>query len=140
VKVLGLDLGNKTLGIALSDPSGKIAFSVETIRFQEGDLETAVRSVEDTIKNNAIETIVLGYPKNMDNSVGIQGHHSETFKAMLESIMSIPVILWDERLTTRSAQRVMTETKTKKKQKKAKVDQIAATFILQSYLDSRKRD
>lgn len=138
MRILGLDLGNKTLGVALSDPSGMIAFSLETVRFSEGDFPVAIKYVLDAVRKNTVETVVLGYPKNMDNTVGAQGKQSEAFKAELEAVLNLPVILWDERLTTRSAKRVMTETKTKIHQKKAKVDQIAAAFILQSYLDSRK--
>jgi putative Holliday junction resolvase len=138
MRILGLDLGTKTLGIALSDPSGIIAFGIETYRFSEGDLAKAITYVLEIIPKNHVEQIVLGYPKNMDSTIGSQARLSEEFKSLLEEKSSVPVFLWDERLTTRSAHRVMTETNTRKQQKKAKVDQIAATFILQSYLDSRK--
>lgn len=138
MRYMGLDLGSKTLGVSLSDPSGIIASSYETFRFQEGEYALAIQYVLQLIESMKVGTIVLGHPKNMDGSQGFQAKVSEDFQGALKVKTPVPVILWDERLTTKMARQVMVDTKTKRKDKNMKVDQLAATVLLQSYLDSRR--
>lgn len=138
MKVLGLDLGTKSLGVAVSDPHGLLARGVENYRFSDGDYEAAINKTLEWIKQERIETVVLGLPKNMNGSVGPQGEISLAFKAMLESTASVEVVLWDERLSSRIASQQMISNKLKTKRRKNTLDQQAAVVILQSYLDSKK--
>lgn len=135
MKALGLDLGTRTLGVAISDDLRFLARPVETVRFNEDDLTIAKEYVLTLLKAESIDTIILGYPKNMDGSVGHQGQYSEHFKTMLEADTQIPIILWDERLTSKVASTMMKDQKLKRKQRKDAIDAMAATVILQSYLD-----
>lgn len=138
MRYMGLDLGSKTLGISLSDPSGIIANAFGTFTFADGDYLEAINHTLNLIKSHNVGKVVLGHPKNMDGSTGFQAKVSENFKLELEKATSVPIVLWDERLTTRIANQTMFQTKTKRKDKKQKVDQLAATVLLQSYLDSGK--
>lgn len=138
MRALGLDLGSKTCGIALSDPSMILASGVETFRFEEGNYQLALDYVKTFIDNNKVELVVLGYPKNMDGSTGFQSKISEDFKLKLEEVTSAKIILWDERLTSRMAHQVLTSSNMKSKKQRQHVDKLAATLILQSYMDSRK--
>lgn len=135
MKALGLDLGTRTLGVAISDDLRFLARPVETVRFDEDDLSTAKNYVLAILKKESIDTIILGFPKNMDGSVGSQGQYSETFKSMLEEDLDVPILLWDERLTSKVASNMMKDQKLKRKQRKDAIDAMAATVILQSYLD-----
>lgn len=137
MRSLGLDLGSVTCGIALSDPMGIIARAVETVRFSPDNYEDCLAKVLEIIKREAPGEIVLGYPKHMNGDVGDRGHISEQFKEMLEQNVSIPVILWDERLTTKAAERILIEADLSRKKRKKVIDQMAAVQILQSYLDSK---
>jgi putative holliday junction resolvase len=138
VRALGIDLGNKTMGLALSDPTGFLATGLETLRFEEGKFEVPLDYLVRFVDNNKVDLIVLGLPKNMDGSIGFQGQVVQRFKEMLEPLLTIPIHLWDERLTSKMAESVMFEADYSRKKKKVSVDKIAATIILQSYLDSRK--
>ncbi|MFA5466640.1 MAG: Holliday junction resolvase RuvX [Candidatus Izemoplasmatales bacterium] len=138
MRYLGLDLGSKTLGIAMSDPSAIIAQAYETFTFTEGNYQAAANRVRELIEEHMVKGIVLGLPRNMDGSLGFQGKISEEFQKLLKGMTDVPVTLWDERLTTRMAQQTMTKVKTKTKHKKQKVDQLAATILLQSFLDRQK--
>lgn len=138
MRYLGLDLGTKTLGVAMSDPSGIIASAYQTFTFTAEDYETAAKAVLELVKEFKIDGIILGLPRNMDGTLGFQAHRSEGFREILISQLAIPVILWDERLTTRMAEQTMTKTKTKTKHKKQNVDRLAATILLQSYLDRQR--
>lgn len=138
MRALGIDLGNKTMGLALSDPTGFLATGLETLRFEEGKFEVPLDYLVRFVDNNKVDLIVLGLPKNMDGSIGFQGQVVQRFKDMLEPLLSIPIHLWDERLTSKMAESVMFEADYSRKKKKVSVDKIAATIILQSYLDSRK--
>ncbi|MBN2504246.1 MAG: Holliday junction resolvase RuvX [Bacilli bacterium] len=139
MRFMGLDLGSKTLGVALSDPSGIIASAIGTFSFAEGNYLDAINKTLDMIISHNVELVVLGHPRNMDGSLGFQAKIAENFKRELELKTKVQVVLWDERLTTKIANQAMFLTKTKQKDKKKKVDQIAAAIILQSYLDSRKK-
>lgn len=136
MKYIGLDLGNRTCGIAVSDSLGMIATSVNTVRFFEKDLDTCLVEVKKVIDEKQIEKIVMGYPLNMNGTVGPQAEYVLTFKKMLEDETSLEVILYDERLTTVEVQKVMIAADVSRNKRKKKVDTLAATLILQSYLDS----
>lgn len=138
MRIMGLDFGSRTTGVAVSDPLGITAQGVETIvRKDENKLRQTCARIEELIKEYEIEEIVLGYPKNMNNTAGERAEKTEAFKAMLERRTGKPVILWDERLTTIAAERVLMESGVRRENRKAAVDKIAAVLILQGYLDSR---
>ncbi len=136
MKYLGLDLGSRTLGISVSDNTGIIASSLKTIRHNE-DYSYLLEEVKKLVLELKIEAIVLGFPKNMNNTVGPKGELSLKFKQELESILDIPVYLQDERLTTKEATDILIKGNTSRKNRKKVVDSLAATIILQSYLDRR---
>lgn len=134
-RVLGLDLGSRTLGVAVSDPLGMIARTVETFRFEEDDYESALKRTGELIKEYSIKRIVLGLPKHMNGDIGIRGEISIEFKTSLEEMYGIPVELVDERLTTVAAQKMLISADVSRKKRKKVVDQVAAVQILQGYLD-----
>ena len=137
MRVLGLDFGSKTVGVAVSDPLKITAQPVETItRKDENKLRQTLARVEQLAKEYEVELIVLGMPKNMNNTLGDRAEKTIEFKEALERRSGIKVILWDERLTTVAAERVLIESNVRRENRKDYVDQIAAVFILQGYLDS----
>lgn len=136
-RVLGLDLGSRTLGVAVSDPLGMIARTVETFRFEEDDYDAALKRCGELIKEFSAKRIVLGLPKHMNGDIGIRGEISLQFKASLEEMYNIPVELVDERLTTVVAQKMLISADVSRKKRKKVVDQIAAVQILQGYLDRK---
>ena len=137
MRILGLDYGSKTVGVAVCDPLGITAQMVETIvREREDKLRRTLARIQALVEEYKIERIVLGYPKNMNNTLGERAARTEEFKAALERRTGIPVILWDERLTTAAAERVLIERGVRREHRKETVDQIAAALILQGYLDS----
>ena len=107
MRIIGLDLGNRTVGVALSDYLGIIANPVGTFRFEEQDLDTALELVENVIKENQVEKIVLGLPKNMNGTIGPQAEYCLKFKEMLEEKTKLEVVMIDERLTSRQADVIM---------------------------------
>ena len=136
MKYLGLDLGSRTLGVSMSDNTATIATSYKIIRHNE-EYDRLVNDVVNLVEENNISAIVLGFPKNMDNSVGEKGKLSISFKEELESVLSIPVYLQDERLTTREATSILIGADTSRKKRKKVIDSLAATIILQTYLDKK---
>ena len=132
MRVIGLDLGTKTLGISSSDVSQIIA------SFNNEDYSYALAELMKICEELKPEKLVLGLPKNMDGSIGFQAQRSLDFKALIEKNMDIEVVLIDERLTSKMANSLMIQANMSRKKRKTKVDKIAATLILQSYLDSRK--
>ena len=137
MRILGLDYGSKTVGVAVCDPLGITAQMVETIvREREDKLRRTLARIQALVEEYKIERIVLGYPKNMNNTLGERAARTEEFKAALERRTGIPVILWDERLSTAAAERVLIERGVRREHRKETVDQIAAALILQGYLDS----
>lgn len=138
MRYLGLDLGSKTLGIAISDPSGMIASSYQILRHNE-EYERLADEVALLVKEKNIDKIVLGFPKNMDNSIGFKGELSIKFKEKLEEKTNKEVILQDERLTTRQVESMLILNDTSRKKRKKVIDSLAATVILQSYLDRKDR-
>ena len=135
MRVIGCDLGTKTLGLALSDLSGFLASPYQTIRFAEDDYEHAAEQLMDVIEKEKVETIVLGLPKHMNGSLGISAQRSIDFKALLAEFTDLPVILEDERLSTVAAQKSMLMAEMNRQKRKTSIDQMAATMILQGYLD-----
>jgi putative Holliday junction resolvase len=137
MRIMGLDLGSKTVGVAVSDPLGITAQGVEIIRRESEDkLRRTLARIEELAKQYEVDTFVLGYPKHMDNTIGERAQKSEAFKEKLERRTGLPVILWDERLTTVAADNAMDEAGLSREKKKNYVDMIAASLILQGYLDS----
>ena len=136
MKIMGLDLGSKTVGVAISDSLLITAQPVETItRKEENKLRQTLARIEELIEKNDVERIVLGYPKNMNDTIGDRARFSEEFKDKLERRTGLEVILWDERLTTVAADEALIESGVRRENRKKYVDQIAAVFILQEYLD-----
>ena len=141
MRVMGLDYGSKTVGVAISDPLGITAQGIETIeRKEENKLRKTLARIEELAKEYGVEKIVLGFPKNMNNTVGERGEKTIEFKEMLERRSGLPVILWDERLTTVEAERTLIESKVRREDRKKYIDKIAAVFILQGYLDLQGRE
>ena len=136
MRILGLDLGTKTLGISISDNLGIIASKYGLIRFNEEDYDEAINKLKDIINEFNIEKVVLGFPKNMDNSIGFAGQRSLNFKEKLEKI-GLTVILEDERLSSVEANNVLIKGNLRRKKRKEEVDSIASVIILQRYLDRR---
>ena len=134
---MGLDYGSKTVGVAICDPLGITAQGIETIeRKEENKLRKTLARIEELIKEYEVESVVLGLPKNMNNTLGERAEKTLEFKEMLERRTGLTVILWDERLTTVEAERTLIESKVRREDRKKYVDKIAAVFILQGYLDS----
>ena len=138
MRYLGLDLGSKTLGIAISDTTLTIANSVKTINFNDEDYDSLIEPLNEIIKENNITKIVLGYPLNMDGTVGPRAEITLEFKKKLEKNFKIEVILQDERLTSVISNQVLISADISRKKRKKKVDKIAASLILQSYLDKER--
>ena len=138
MRIMGLDYGTKTVGVAVSDPLGITAQGVETIeRKAENKLRQTLARIETLAKEYEVEKFVLGLPKHMNNDIGERAEKSMEFGEMLRRRTGIEVIMWDERLTTVSAERTLIEAGVRRENRKQFIDQIAAVFILQSYLDSR---
>ena len=137
MRYLGLDLGSKTLGVALSDTTNTIASSLKTIFFKKDDYNSLIEPIRELVNEYDISKIVLGLPKNMNNTLGPRAELSYSFKKLLEDNLNIEVILEDERLTTVISNNIMIKADMSRKKRKKKVDSIAASLILQSYLDRR---
>lgn len=139
MRYLGLDLGSRTLGIAVSDKTGLIASFYKTIRHNE-EYDRLLLGVKNLVEELQIEGIVLGFPKNMNNTIGPKGNLSLEFKEKLEQELDIPVYLQDERLTTKTATDVLIQGNVSRKNRKKVVDSLAATIILQSFLDKKGKE
>ena len=137
MRIMGLDYGSKTVGVAICDPLGITAQGIETIeRKEENKLRKTLARIEELIREYDVESVVLGLPKNMNNTFGERAEKTLEFKEMLERRTGLTVTLWDERLTTVEAERTLMESKVRREDRKKYVDKIAAVFILQGYLDS----
>lgn len=135
MKYLGLDLGTRTLGIAISDSTHLVATPVTIIRFNDSDYDSTIEPLKKIIDENDIGKLILGLPKNMNNTIGERATQTLEYKDMLEKQFNIPVIMQDERLSTVSAHNYMLEADMSRKKRKEKVDGLAASIILQTYLD-----
>lgn len=138
-RILGIDLGNRTVGLAVSDIMGIIANPIGTVRINDQDLDRALLEVKKVIAEREVSLIVLGFPKNMNGTVGPQGEYCLKFKEMLTKETSLEVKMVDERLTTKQADAIMLEADISRKKRKQNVDKLAATIILQTYLDGKGR-
>lgn len=138
MRVMGLDYGSKTVGVAISDSLGLTAQGIETIwRKEENKLRKTCARIEELIREYEVECIVLGLPRHMNNDVGNRAEKSLEFGEMLKRRTGLEVVMWDERLTTVEAERTLIESKVRREDRKKYIDKIAAVFILQGYLDSK---
>ena len=137
MRIMGLDVGSKTVGVAVSDALGWTAQGIETVKIDEANGEFGIDRIAERVKEYTITEFVVGYPKNMNNTVGPRGEASENYKKLLEETFSLPVKLWDERLTTMAAERMLIEADVSRKKRKQVIDKMAAVMILQGYLDSK---
>ena len=137
MRCLGLDLGSKTLGIAISDNTNTIASVYETIFFKDEDYDSLIDSLKDIVLSNDIGLIVLGFPLNMNNTIGPRAEVTLEFKKMIEDKLSLKVELVDERLTSVISNNVLIDADISRKKRKKKVDGMAAVIILQSFLDRK---
>lgn len=141
MRIMGLDFGSKTVGVAISDPLLITAQGIEIIRRKdENKLRQTLARIEALAVEYEVEKIVLGLPKNMNDTMGERAKLTLEFKEKLERRTGLPVVMWDERLTTVAADRAMMEAGIRRENRKEYVDKIAACFILQGYLDSREKD
>ena len=139
MRCLGLDLGSKTLGIAISDKTNTIATIYKTLYFEEENYDSLLSPLKEIITKEEIDTIILGLPKNMDNSLGKRAEITLTFKDRLTEELNIPIIMEDERLTSVISNNVLISANVSRKKRKKKVDGMAAVLILQSYLNKLER-
>ena len=137
MKIMGLDVGTKTVGVAISDALGWTAQGIETVKIDEEAGDFGIERIKSLVKEYAVTEFVVGYPKNMNNTVGPRGEASENYKKLLEETFGLPVKLWDERLTTMAAERMLIEADVSRKKRKQVIDKMAAVMILQGYLDSK---
>jgi putative Holliday junction resolvase len=138
MKYLGLDLGTRTLGLSISDLTHTIASTYKTIRYEENDYEYLLEELKKIIEQEQIGKLVLGLPKNMNNTIGESAERCLNFKNLLEEKINIEVEMQDERLTTVEAHNYMIEANMSRKKRKQKIDSLAANIILQTYLDRKK--
>ncbi len=139
MRIMGLDFGSKTVGVAVSDPLGITAQGVEIIRRKSANkLRQTLARIEELIKEYDVDELVLGLPKNMNGTEGERCERTREFKEMLEKRTGLPIAFWDERLTTVAADRAMVEKGMGRYERKEYVDEIAAIFILQGYMDAKK--
>lgn len=136
-RIMGLDLGDKTIGVAVSDEMGWTAQGVETIKRQSREKDLA--RLDELIASYQVGEIVVGLPKNMNGTIGPRGEICQAFARMLEERMALPVHLWDERLTTMAAERMLISADVSRQKRKKVIDKMAAVLILQGYLDAKSR-
>lgn len=136
-KIMGLDLGARTCGVALSDSLGLTASPLTTLRFRQDDYQTALEQVGKLIDEHQVKTVVLGLPRHMNGDIGERGEISQQFAENLKAAREVEVVLWDERLTTVQAQKTMIDANMNRRKRREMVDAMAAALILESYLDSR---
>ncbi len=134
MRILGIDYGEKRIGLALSDAANIIARSLKVLnRDRSGNWLEEIRTI---VSENKIEKIVLGLPKNMNGSIGEKGKEVLAFVKVLEKVVNVPIVTWDERLTTVSAEKVLLQAELSRKKRKGIRDRLSASIILQNYLDS----
>ena len=139
MRTMGLDVGSKTVGIAISDALGWTAQGIETVKVDEGAGQFGMERIQELVKEYEVSGFVVGFPKNMNNTVGPRGEASQDYAELLKQTFGFPVTLWDERLTTMAAERVLIDADVSRKKRKTVIDKMAAIMILQGYLDSKNR-
>ncbi|NWQ40128.1 Holliday junction resolvase RuvX [Bacillus sp. EB106-08-02-XG196] len=137
MRIMGLDVGSKTVGIAISDELGWTAQGLKTLKIDEEKNKFGFEEIGQLIKEYGISQVVIGLPKNMNGSIGPRGEASKRYAEEIENQFSVSTILWDERLTTMAAERVLLEADVSRKKRKKVIDKMAAMMILQGYLDSK---
>ncbi|GEK29754.1 putative pre-16S rRNA nuclease [Kurthia zopfii] len=135
MRSMGLDVGSKTVGVAVSDALGWTAQGIETIKIDEENEVFGIERIRELVKQYEVNQFVVGFPKNMNNTVGPRGEASQKYAKMLEDEFGFPVTLWDERLTTMAAERLLIEADVRRKDRKKVIDKMAAVMILQGFLD-----
>ena len=140
MRYLGIDLGSKTVGLAMSDTTLTIASTYKTIFFKDEDYNSTINEIKDIIKEYNITKIILGLPKNMNNTLGERAEITLKYKELLEKSTDLPVIMFDERLTSVISNSILIEADISCKKRKKKVDSIAAQIILQDYLNKEKNN
>lgn len=138
MRILGLDVGTKTVGVALSDEMGWTAQGLETIRINEERNKFGFERVQELVKQYNVDTIVVGLPKNMNGTIGPRGEACQQYAEQLRELLRIEVIMWDERLSTMAAERLLISADVSRKKRKQVIDKMAAVVILQGYLDSKQ--
>lgn len=133
---MGLDVGNKTIGVALSDPMFLLANALETIKRKKASVD--IERIKELVEENDVNLIVVGLPKNMNNSIGPQAMRVISFVDLLKKQVDVEVVYEDERMTTIQSEAVLMDMEVRRENRKKYIDKIAATFILQTYLDRRK--
>ena len=140
MRYLGIDLGSKTVGLAMSDTTLTIASTYKTIFFKDEDYNSTINEIKDIIKENNITKIILGLPKNMNNTLGERAEITLKYKELLEQSTDLPVIMFDDRLTSVISNSILIEADISRKKRTKKVDSIAAQIILQDYLNKEKNN
>lgn len=139
MRIMGLDVGSRTVGVAISDGLGWTAQGIETIKINEENLEFGLARIDELVKEHNVTEFVVGYPKNMNNSIGPRAEASEQYAKLLTDKFSFPVTMWDERLTTMAAERMLIDADVSRKKRKLVIDKMAAVLILQGFLDRKNR-
>lgn len=137
MRILGIDYGSRRIGVAICDELGITAYGIATI--VRRNRKQVMEALEELLKQYSVEKIVIGYPVRLDGTAGIQCEKVDTFSKVLEIEFTLPVIKWDETLTTKEAEGILLEAKVRRRKKKKLVDQLAATLILRGYLASLER-
>lgn len=137
MRKMGLDVGSKTIGVAISDAFGWTAQGLTTIKWSDNNFSTADKEIESIIKEHEITEVIIGLPKHMNGSIGERGKKSQEYSSYLSNKYKIKATLWDERLSTVAAERVLIEGDVSRSKRKKVIDKMAATMILQGYLDSQ---
>lgn len=135
MRIMGLDVGDKKIGVAISDPLGWTAQGIKTI-IREQDRNDGIEEIKKLINEYEVDKIVIGLPKNMNNTLGPQGEKVLQYAEIIKNQCNRPIVYIDERMTTMSAERTLIQADVSRKKRKTVIDKIAATYILQSYLDS----
>lgn len=136
MRIIGLDLGERRIGVAISDPLALTAQALEVIDRKKVDWK---ERLDEIISSYSVNKLVIGFPKNMNGSVGPKGEFSQQFAKDAEERYNLPVVLWDERLSTVAVEKTLIETNMRREKRKKVIDQLAATWILQGYLESQRR-
>ncbi|HEY2422059.1 MAG TPA: Holliday junction resolvase RuvX [Neobacillus sp.] len=137
MRILGLDVGSKTVGVAISDELGWTAQGLKTLKINEEKQEFGFAEIGQLINEYGVSQVIIGFPKNMNGTVGPRGVASQQYANEVEKLFAVPTVLWDERLTTIAAERVLLEADVSRKKRKKVIDKIAAVMILQGYLNSK---
>lgn len=140
MRYLGIDLGSKTVGLAMSDPTRTIASTYKTIFFKNEDYNSTIDEIKQIVEDFDIKKIIIGLPKNMNNTLGERAIITTEYKKLLEENIDVPVIMFDERLTSVISNSILIEADMSRKKRKKKVDGIAAQVILQDYLNKEKNE